>query len=169
MLDQQTNCLLLTAFPNSNFFFFDNKKIGTASQCLGLKNLALYSPHRSQLAQCSAGSHLLTLKRGETALLENSDYILKPKLKWDYRHLKPSHSVIPNYCLLPFFPGILYKPTKEKYSAVRCFQSCFSTPPPTTQGCPAGYICDQYELLTAAPKSPVSSYITELHLTILLM
>lgn len=167
MFDQQTNCLLLTPFPVS--FFFGNKKIGTASQSLGPKNLVLYSPHRSQLAQRSAGSHLLTLKRGETALLENRAYILKPKLKWDYRHLKASHSVIPNYCLLPFLPGILNKPTKEKCSAVRCFQSCFSTPPPTTQGCPAGYVCDQYELLTAAPKSPFSSYITERHLTILLM
>lgn len=80
-----------------------------------------------------------------------------------------SFTVIANYWLLPFFPGILYKPTKEKRSAVSSFQSCFSTPSPTTQGCPAGYICDQYELLTVALKSPVSSYVTELHLTILLM
>lgn len=56
MFDQQTNCLLLTPFPVI-FFFFGNKKIGTASQSLGLKNLALYSPedtevswHNAQLA-----------------------------------------------------------------------------------------------------------------------
>lgn len=45
MFDQQTNCLLLTPFPVS--FFFLNKKIGTASLSPGLKNLALYSPHKS--------------------------------------------------------------------------------------------------------------------------
>lgn len=36
-----------------------------------------------------------------------------------------SFTVIPNYWLLPFFPGILYKPTKEKRSAVAASNPVF--------------------------------------------